>query len=479
MSARQVPLEKRVLGYIREYGLVSGGETVLAAVSGGADSVCLLSVLNSLHEELNIKLHVAHLDHGLRGAESAADAQYVAELAQKLGIPLTIEKRDVNEWNRQRKTSLEEAAREVRYQFLDETARQAGATRVAVGHTRDDQVETVLLHYLRGTGVSGLRGLRPAAPMPYGRKDDGLYVLRPLLDITREETQAYCSSQNLQPRIDPTNEQKGFLRNRVRLELLPLLRQYNPEVDRAVLRLAGLAGDDADFIDGQAQIVFKQLSNREGCLTCLDSGKLRGIPLALQRRLFRIALEQAYGSLRDVEAQHVEALIGLLFGTTGKCVQLPGGVIATNERGRMVISEAGAAVCPWPALKENYALKIPGEASLPGWDVTADIIGENFYREDDIFSASFDLKKMGRTLIVRGRQAGDRFQPLGLPHSRKLQDFMVDAAVPRSWRDSVPLVCTPGQIAWVVGWRIDDRVKVTTATEQVLRLEFHRQKVQP
>lgn len=479
MSARRIPLEKRVLGYIREYGLVSGGETVLAAVSGGADSVCLLNILNSLRDELDIQLHVAHLDHGLRGEQSAADACYVEQLAQKLGLPSTVEKRDVNEWNKQRKTSLEEAAREVRYRFLDDVARQVGASRVAIGHTRDDQVETVLLHYLRGTGVSGLRGLRPAAPLPYGQQDDGLYVIRPLLEVARHETAAYCKEHGPEPRIDPTNEQKGFLRNRVRLELLPLLRQYNAEVDGAVLRLAGLAGDDADFIDGQAQLVFQQSSSHEGRLTCLDSGRLRGIPLALQRRVFRIALEGVCGSLRDVEAQHVEALIGLLFGATGKCVQLPGGVTATNERGRMVISEAGATACPWPALTEGYRLMVPGEASLPGWDVTAAIIGENFYREDDILSASFDLNKMGRDLIVRGRQPGDRFQPLGLQHSRKLQDFMVDAAVPRSWRDSVPLVCTPGQIAWVVGWRIDDRVKVTTATEQVLRLEFHRRKVQP
>ncbi len=476
MPVSSSSLPKSVGGFIRQNGLLSGGETVLVAVSGGPDSVCLLHVLNSLKDELGIQLHVAHLDHSLRGAESEADSQYVSDLAAKLNLPITVAKKDVRAQSVQSKTSLEEAAREVRYRFLDETGRQAGASRVAVGHTHNDQVETVLMHYLRGTGVQGLRGLRPAVPIPYGSKEDGIWVIRPLLNLTHEQTVEYCKSNDLNPRSDSTNEQPGFLRNRIRLELLPLLRQYNPDIDDALTRLADLAGEDADLLDAQAAAAYEQTASADGCLTCLDSGKLRGAPLALQRRVFRIALEQAYGSLKDVEARHVNALVDLLFGATGKCVSLPGGVTVTNERSRMVISKPGVPVCPWPVLEKDYALKIPGETKLPGWDVTADIIGENYYRDDDIFSASLDLSKTGRVLTVRKRTPGDRFRPLGMEHTRKLQDFMVDAAIPRSWRDTVPLVCSPSQIVWVVGWRIDDRVKVTGSTGQVLRLEFHRAK---
>jgi tRNA(Ile)-lysidine synthase len=415
-----------------------------------------------------------HLDHCLRGGESDADAQYVGELTAKLGIPCSIEKRDVKEWNKKSKTSLEEAAREVRYRFLDEVARQAGAIRVAVGHTRDDQVETTLMHYLRGAGLQGLRGLRAAAPMPYGKKEDGIWVVRPLLKVSRRETAEYCRSHHLKPCCDSSNSDTKFLRNRIRLELIPLLRQYNPEIDDALVRLADLAGEDADFIDEKAVAVCGAVATREGCLTCLDSGKLRGLPLALQRRVFRIVLEQSYGSLRDIEASHVEALVRLLFGNTGKCVHLPGGVMATNERNRIVVAGHGASACPWPVFEQAYTLNIPGETRLPGWRVAADLMGENFFREDDIFSASFDISRAGRQLTVRGRRPGDRFQPLGMAHSRKLQDFMVDSAIPRSWRDSVPIVCSPAQIIWVAGWRIDDRVKVTAGTDGVLRLEFHR-----
>ena len=467
-------IESRVHRFIKEYGLVAGGEKVLVAVSGGPDSVCMLKVLNNLKEILKIQLYAAHLDHCLRVGESDADAKYVGELTAKLGIPCNIEKRDVEHWHKQSKTSLEEAAREVRYRFLEEVARQVGATRVAVGHTRDDQVETTLMHYLRGAGVQGLRGLRAAAPIPYGNKEDGIWVVRPLLKASRRETAEYCQSHDLKPCCDPSNNDTKFLRNRIRLELIPLLRQYNPEIDDALVRLADLAGEDADFIDEKASAACSAVATREGCLTCLDSGKLRILPLALQRRVFRIVLEQSYGSLRDIEASHVEALVSLLFSNTGKCVHLPGGIMATNERNRMVISGQDAPTCPWPVLDQAYGLNIPGETRLPGWRVTADLIGENFYREDDIFSASFDLSRAGRQLTVRGRRPGDRFHPLGMAHSHKLQDFMVDSAIPRSWRDSVPIVCSPGQIIWVAGWRIDDRVKVTTGTDRVLRLEFHR-----
>lgn len=474
MRSPTAHIERRVVNQVREYGLLSGGETVLVAVSGGQDSVCLLHVLNSLQKELDISLYVAHLDHGLRGVEAEADAQYVKELAAGLGIPATIEKRDVNKFNKQKKTSLEEAAREVRYRFLDEVAEQVGASRIAVGHTRDDQVETLLMHYLRGTGIQGLRGLRPAAPIPYGKQDGGRWVIRPLLNIRRIETAEYCRAAGLQPRSDSSNEQTAFMRNRIRIELIPLLKQYNPDIEDTLIRLADLAGEDADFIERQAAAVYEQTASSEGCLTCLDAGKLRGVPLSLQRRVFRLVLERAYGTLKDIESSHVQSLVRLLFGTTGKCVSLPGGLIAANERNRMIIIPPGSAPCPWPVLNHEYQLKIPGETLLPGWRVLSEIIGENYFREDDIFSASLDLNRAGRILTVRGRRPGDRFHPLGMEHSRKLQDFLVDAAVPRSWRDSVPLVCSPQQVLWVVGWRMDDRVKVTTGTEQVLRLEFQR-----
>ena len=205
----------RVLDFIKSQGLVIPGRTLVVAVSGGADSVCLLSILLELQRELDIRLHVAHLDHRLRGAASRADARYVAGLARRLGLPATIESRDVRSYGRAHHLSLEEAAREVRYAFLAEVAAGAGAERVAVGHTADDHVETVLMHLVRGSGLGGLRGLRPLNRLACAGHD--ITIIRPLLSLTREETAAYCRRRHLRPRVDASNLSSEPFRNRIRL----------------------------------------------------------------------------------------------------------------------------------------------------------------------------------------------------------------------------------------------------------------------
>ena len=210
----KLPLEQRVRSFIQEHNLVSNGQALLVAVSGGQDSVCLLQVLHQLQSELGIKLHIAHLDHQLRGKESDGDARYVAGLAKRLGIPFTIEKGNVREYQKEHGISLEEAAREVRYKFLAEVAAAIDADRVAVGHTLDDHVETILLHLIRGTGTRGLRGLQPVTR--WGTAEKGLTVVRPLLEVRRDETARYCSSHRLRPRQDASNLSLAPLRNRVR-----------------------------------------------------------------------------------------------------------------------------------------------------------------------------------------------------------------------------------------------------------------------
>ena len=240
---KMVKLESRVKDFIQRHKLISPGGRIVVAVSGGADSVCLLHVLARCQAELDIKLYVAHLNHQLRGAESEADAKYVADLAARLDVPITVGKRDVAAYKAERGCSIEEAARELRYDFLARVADDVGADRVAIGHTRDDRVETILMHILRGTGTSGLRGLEPCSPMPCKSRQPSaishqVWAIRPLLDVTREGTMNYCQEHQLAPRIDSSNLSLSFFRNRCRLELLPLLREYNPNVDQALLRLA-------------------------------------------------------------------------------------------------------------------------------------------------------------------------------------------------------------------------------------------------
>ncbi|MGA7676889.1 MAG: tRNA lysidine(34) synthetase TilS [Dehalococcoidia bacterium] len=473
MARKDKTLEQKVIDFIWEHNLFSAGDRLVVAVSGGGDSVCLLHILVQWRKELGVELHVAHLNHQLRGAESDSDAGYVSDLARKLDVPATIERRHVAAYRDQKGVSLEEAAREVRYSFLAEVARAIGASKVVVGHIRDDHIETILMHLLRGAGTAGLCGLQPSSVLPYGENSGQLEVVRPLLALTRQETLDYCQRYNLAPRSDSSNVSPSFLRNRVRLELLPVLRSYNPGIDKALLRLADIAGDDVSFIEKQASLLWKKLASEEDDIIYLDMSRMVASPRAMQRQIFRRAVKQLRGNLKDVEADHIEAMVGFLSKPAGKKLCLPDGLTLSIEYGRLVLASAQASICPLPPLKGISSIKIPGETDLPGWRVRADIIGQVVSDEDGL-AASFDLNKVGRELTVRQRRPGDRFQPLGMSQTKKLQDFMVDSRIPRSWRDRVPLICSPEQILWVVGWRIDDRAKITENTKDILRLQFER-----
>ncbi len=473
MAKKDKTLEQRVINFIQEHNLFSTGDKLVVAVSGGADSVCLLHILAQLRVELDIELHVAHLNHQLRGAESDSDASYVSDLAHKIGAPATIERIDVAAYRDQKGGSPEEAAREVRYSFLAEVAKKVGASKVVVGHTRDDHIETILMHLLRGAGTAGLCGLQSRSVLPYGENSGQLELVRPLLEITRQETLDYCQKYNLAPRSDSSNSSLSFLRNRVRLELLPVLRSYNPSIDEALLRLADIAGDDISFIEKQASLLWKELAREEDEAIYLDINKTVALPRAIQRQAFRKAIKQLRGNLKDVEADHIEAMMDFLSKPAGKKLCLPDSLTLSTEYGRLILASAQASNCPLPPLKGVSNINIPGETDLPGWRIRADIRQE-MVGEDNGLVASFDSNKVGRKLTVRQRRPGDRFQPLGMSQTKKLQDFMVDSRIPGSWRDRVPLICSPKQILWVVGWRIDDRVKVTENTTDILRINFER-----
>jgi len=469
---RQPTLEQRVLHFIHEHHLVSSQEKLLVAVSGGQDSVCLLHILVKLQEELGVRLHVAHLNHQLRGAEAEADARYVSQLAHQLGIPDTIERRDVKSYQAQQRISLEEAAREVRYTFLAEVAKSVGADRVAVGHTIDDHIETILMHLIRGTGTRGLRGLQPK------QNRNSLTIIRPLLPVSRQETADYCHHHQLMPRVDASNLSLSPLRNRIRHQLLPLLHSYNPGVREALLRTARIASDDLAFLDKEIGQLWGKVACQVENTVILDKGRFLGLPSALKRHLLRTSIERLLGNLMDIETRHIEEIMDALTKPAGKRLSLPGGLIFSIEYDRYLIGADPAALSPFPSLGAEFQLKIPGETLIPGWRIEASIVDRSVVKgtglRNDLFTAHFDLDKTGDKLLVRSRQPGDRFQPLGLSQPKKLGEFMIDAKIPHAWRERVPIVCSPKHILWVAGWRIDERVKVTQNTKQVLCLKFER-----
>ncbi|RME37472.1 MAG: tRNA lysidine(34) synthetase TilS, partial [Thermoflexia bacterium] len=338
--------------FIQRHRLLTPGDRVVVGVSGGPDSLCLLHLMLRMQEEYSLALHVAHLHHGARGEDADADAAFVADLARKWGLPVTVERVDVPAVARAHKLAFEEAARRVRYGFLAHVAGQVGATKVAVGHNADDQAETVLMHFLRGAGPAGLRGMRPATPLSeYRLLEQGSpfllppvlpTLIRPLLAIPRKRIEAYCAEHGLQPRLDRSNLDTTYFRNRLRHELLPLLETYNPNIRRRLLHTAEVIAADYELLthlrDQAWQEVVRQ-ATREAIF--LDRAAWAAQPLSLQRALIREAAYRLRPHLRDVDFVHVEAAVRVAMEReTGARATLPGGLSLLVDYDVLIVADA-------------------------------------------------------------------------------------------------------------------------------------------
>jgi len=465
-------LAARVGQFNAAHDLFAGHSPVLLGVSGGADSVCLLHNLSGLRQEFGIDLHVAHLNHGLRGDESDDDALYVTELATKLGIPMTIQKRDVAFYQKKNSLSEEEAAREVRYSFFAEVAQSIGSDRVAVGHTSNDQAETILMHMIRGTGLSGLRGMQPVSNLKLTNNAQ-LTVIRPLLELNREETESYCKKNNLSPRQDSSNISTKYLRNSIRSELIPILKKYNPNIIETLSRSTEMVADDMDYLSAETSKLWGTVINETDDGISIDNKSFNALPLSLKGHLLRSALEITLGGIRDISQSHIQSLIEILAKpSAGKKLSLPGGLFFHGGYYQSLICKDEILTLDLPEIEGEYKITVPGETSIPGWYIRTEITsnqGQSTNRK-----AFFDFDLVGQNLIVRPRNEGDRFLPLGMSSSKKIQDFLVDAKVPRNTRGRIPVVCAEDGIIWVAGYRIDERFKVTPATDQMLSIEFER-----
>ncbi|MBI2873635.1 MAG: tRNA lysidine(34) synthetase TilS [Firmicutes bacterium] len=465
---------RKVREIIKKLRLIPPGDSVLAAVSGGADSVCLLHLLSGWRGEMGFQLYAAHLDHGLRGAESAADGDFVEELCGMLRVPFRFSKVSVGEYAMEKGLSTQEAARQLRYAFLGDLARELGASRIAVGHNQDDQAETVLLHLVRGAGPEGLRGMDYETRLGPGRS-----LIRPLLGTSRAEIEAYLAAEGQAFRVDPSNEKPIYLRNRVRLELLPLLEQgYNSKVKEALFKTAEIVRDDLLFLQGRARELYPQVVlEGPGEEVSLRIARLQQVPMALQRQLVRLALGRIRGDLRGIQFVHVEELLGLMeTGQVGSGIHLPKGLRAYRTYDRLILRRAPEEEAE--PVDFSVPLSVPGSTYVPEAGLTieaailpAEQIPESTLRQVGRWEAILDLDRLPSSLEVRSRRPGDRFSPLGLTGTKKVKDFFIDLKIPQGERDLVPLVASGDEIIWVVGWRVDDRFKVTQGTKRLLRLQ--------
>ena len=479
MSRKGHALDRRLVRQmervLRDVGLAPGGSLVIA-VSGGPDSLALAHILWRLRDSLRLTLYGAHLDHGIRGQEGADDAAFVQQTLWGLHIPTFIRRARVPRRQGSSRLPPEAAARQVRYRFLAELAQELHADAVAVGHTADDQAETVLLHLVRGTGIAGLTGMQILSTL----RVDGLTVrlFRPLLEIRREDTEGYCDLMELHPRQDSTNLSLEPLRNRLRLRLLPAMEEYNPAVKGALRRLAQAAARDVAFLDEQAQQVWPQVVREESEGIALERQAFASLHPALQSHLLRLAYARLQGTPQELEQAHVEEMLHQMGGSSGRSAHLPGDVTFLVEHSRALLTRAPRFAGHFPALQGVQPLVVSGTTHLPGWTVTAEMAAPDvaFPEEEGTggYQANLDLDAVGTRLWVRTRLQGDRFQPLGMEQEKRLQDFLVDAHVPSHLRDQIPLVVNDQGMVWVVGHRIAHWARLTPETRQALRLTFRQ-----
>jgi tRNA(Ile)-lysidine synthase len=454
-------LPEAVFDYARREHLFTSNDRVLVAVSGGPDSVALLHLLIQIRPMLGLELGLAHYDHGLRGEDSRRDADFVADLAQRLGLPCHLGRGQVKEAARRDKVSIQMAARKLRRQFFQDTRNLHGYARLALGHTADDQVELFWLRLLRGAGLEGLKGMEPATP-------EGL--VRPLLATGKAVLLAWLEKENLAYRVDASNLSRAYLRNRVRLDLLPHLTQfYNPRLAQTIWRTQALLREDESLLRRDTAAAWNRIARRlaEDCFA-LDLERFLALEEALQRRVLRFAVTKIGANL-TLSAAQVGSLLALAQS------ERSGGLISLGEK--VQVARAAAALhilraLPEPSRGVTLLPGRPGEVESPeGWRFRLtrrpNQPGDSWPSPE---VAWFNPARVSLPLKVRGWRPGDRFWPQGAPGPKKLQDFLVDAKIPRWLRPHLPLVTSAQEIIWVAGLRLAEPVKLLPTSRDILEI---------
>lgn len=431
-------LERQVLATIKKYGMLGPGDHVLVAVSGGADSVALLHCLHRLSPGMQWKLTVAHFNHGIRGADADRDEEFVGQLAAQLGLPFVCERARLASATAAGDPNLEQAARTARYAYFRRAARSLGAAKIAVGHSLDDQAETVLSRLLRGSGVEGLSGIRPVL--------DGM-IVRPLLECRRSQILAYLCRRRLSFREDASNRDLGFERNRIRHELIPYLeRSFHRPVARVLARQADLARETAEYLAAEAGKAYETLRRPAERGVSLPAAGILELPPIIRRFVVRRALCEIRGSLRGTSMSHVNDVLALCRpGESGACIQLPGNVLAIREFGDLIIMEA-----PVPAaLSYRYVLPLPGRCEVPeaGMIFIADFAEA---AEQGLAAGRAALRSdvLPASLIIRPWLPGDRY---GGPGHRKVKKVFSQERIPWRERGRLPVVAAGEAVVWVPG----------------------------
>lgn len=476
-------LEAQFAQSLAERQLLERDEPVVVAVSGGPDSVALLHLLHGLREqgEWSLRLHVAHLNHRLRGSDADGDAAFVEALARRLGCPCTLETVDVRALAEQRPDSVEQIGRQCRFEFFERVCLTSGSRTVALAHHADDNAETILHRIIRGTGLRGLSGIRAVRSI---RPGSDIRIIRPLLPFRRAHIEQYLRERGLDARLDATNHSSEYTRNRIRNIVLPLLREkFNPQVDEALLRLAEQArGADAYLSETSERLFESLLVAHDSAQLTLHADLLARKPRVIRTQVIRHALLRLGMGEQDLSYGHLEAIAALAAGREGnKTLDLPGGYRASRRYARLVFESESAPLSD--ASVEPMRVALNGTTPLPAFGIELsaeqmeadeETVNAHIHRQSGRGQAHYeewlDAAAVHPPLVARLRQPGDRFLPLGMTGMKKLSDFFIDEKIDPALRDRAMVLCDQLGPIWLVPFRIDDRVRLHRGTKRILRL---------
>jgi len=448
--------------------LIIDGDNILIALSGGPDSVFLFHNLRKLKDIISFNLYASHINHMYRAKDAMHDEEFVRDLCQKYGVRLFVKRKNAAEYARELKVTEEEAGRVLRYGFFNENLSQIGGGKIALAHNLNDQAETVLQRLIRGTGIDGL------SAMSFQKGN----LIRPMLNVSRDEIMAYLHENNYQYCIDITNSQDIYGRNKIRLNLIPYLeKNFNPNIQVTLCRMAEAMERDKKIIEKYIDIKFKELlKDRSGSKLVLDLNLLRALDVGERGRIIRRGIEELKGNTVNVEMKHIDNAISLMdAGKTGKKIDLTGGFTIEISYDNFIINKRLDKVPEFEyniALNEITHIKEVNKTLLArvfeaGTETWEDI------EDKDSFCVDFDLVK--GSLTVRNRRPGDSITPCGMEGSKKVKDVFIDLKIPKEERDSRLIVADDENIIWLEGYRINDKYKINESTKKILKISTGRQ----
>lgn len=457
----------KVLSTINKHNLIQKGDKIVLGLSGGPDSVCLLHVLNRLKKDFNIEIYAAHLNHQIRGIEAQKDALYVSKLCEDMGIIFFVKSINVPKYCENEGLSLEEGARKIRYEMFYEIKDKIKANKIAIGHNLNDQAETVMMRIMRGTGLKGLKGI------DYIRDN---CIIRPILDVERSEIEEYCEAYNLNPRIDKTNLENIYTRNKIRLDLLPYMKDnFNSNVIESIVRMSNSLKSDNDYIEKEAEAKFREVSNiKEKGFVEINLDDFVCLHDAIKVRVLRNSIKHILGDTNFVDQRHIEDIMSLEDNSkVNKMLTLPRNIFVYRKKDSIILTNeeiVSEEIEFYYNIPSNGFIKIKELKQI----IETQVMSIDRYKSMKLDNSSkgFDFNKVKGGIVIRSRRQGDKIKlAMG---SKKVKDLFIDLKIPREERCKIPIITDSEGIICVGDYKISENYKIDENTKEVLKINFNK-----